>query len=250
MLSVAIKDKIKAAFVHLLISAVLVTISYLIITKTWYPAPFFKATDVSQIFILILIVDLILGPLLTFVVYKRNKKTLIIDLSVIALLQLSALAYGLYSVYEARPVWIAYIVDRFELVKANELIDDPEHPMILPTMGPEYRYIDITTSSASEQLEIFTTETTYGISPIQRPKFYRDFAEAKPLIIRRSLSLEDLNQYNDRLKTAAVLQAYPNADSFLPLVASKDMTVLIDKQSGGSVVAVVDLRPWLVNDSQ
>lgn len=250
MLSVTVKDKLKAAFIHLFVSAVLVILSYLIVTQFWYPAPFFSATGVSQIFILIVIVDLVLGPLLTFIVYRKNKETLVTDLCVIALLQISALAYGLYSVYEARPVWIVYIIDRFELVQANELIDDPAHPMTLPTMGPEYRYVDITTSSTSERLEIFTTETTYGISPIQRPKFYRDFAEAKPLIIRRSLSLEDLNQYNDRLKTEAVLQAYPNADGFLPLVASKDMTVLIDKQSGGSVVAVVDLRPWLVNDSQ
>jgi len=248
MLSAAIKDKIKATFIHLLVSVILVIASYLLITQLWYPAPFFKATDVIQIFILILIVDLVLGPLLTFVVYKKNKRTLIMDLCVIALLQLSALAYGLYSVYEARPVWIAYIVDRFELVKANELIDDPEHPMILPTMGPEYRYVDITTSSASEQLEIFTTETTYGINPIQRPKFYRDFTEAQPLIVRKSLALNDLNHYNDRSKVAVVLQAYPSADSFLPLAASTDMTVLINKQAGGSVVAVVDLRPWSVNE--
>ncbi|WP_201631725.1 TfpX/TfpZ family type IV pilin accessory protein [Psychrobacter immobilis] len=244
MLSVAIKDKIRAAFIHLLISAVLVIASYLIITEIWYPAPFFKATDVSQIFILILIVDLILGPLLTFIVYKKNKKTLIMDLSVIALLQLSALAYGLYSVYEARPVWIAYIVDRFELVQANELIDDPEHPMILPKMGPEYRYVDITTNSISEQLEIFTTETTYGISPIQRPKFYRDFEAAKSLVIKNSLQLAALNQYNSSIKIDEILKKYPQADSFLPLTSNKDMTVLINKNKGGTVVAIVDLRPW------
>jgi len=245
MLPVVIKEKIKAAFIHLLISTGLVIASYLIITEIWYPAPFFKATDVSQIFILILIVDLVLGPLLTFVVYKKNKKTLIMDLSVIALLQLSALAYGLYSVYEARPVWIAYIVDRFELVQANELIDDPEHPMILPMMGPEYRYVDITTNSTSEQLEMFTTETTYGISPIQRPKFYNNFELAKPLITKNSQNLTLLNDYNNPIVVRKTLQKYPQADSFLPLKANAvDMTALIDKKHNGKVIAVVDLRPW------
>lgn len=248
MISAVILNKIKAAFIHLLISAALVIASYLIITQVWYPTPFFKATNVSQIFVLILIVDLVLGPLLTFIVYKKNKKTIVMDLSVIALLQLSALIYGLYSVYEARPVWIAYVVDRFELVQANELIDDPEHPMTLPTTGPEYRYIDITTNSSSEQLEIFTAETTYGISPAQRPKFYRDFNEAQPIIVKKSLALDNLHQYNDSSQVKAVLQAYPNADSFLPLIASTDMTILIDKKDGGKVVAVVDLRPWSVNE--
>ena len=139
MISTVIKDKMKATFIHLGISVILALICYMIITNAWYPAPLFKATDVSKIFIMILAVDLVLGPLLTFIVYKKNKITLIMDLSVIALFQLSALGYGLYSVYEARPVWIAYVVDRFELVRVNELIDDPEHPMVLPTYGPEYR---------------------------------------------------------------------------------------------------------------
>ncbi|WP_336217783.1 TfpX/TfpZ family type IV pilin accessory protein [Psychrobacter okhotskensis] len=244
MISAVIKDKMKATFIHLGISVILALICYMIITNAWYPAPLFKATDVSKIFIMILAVDLVLGPLLTFIVYKKNKKTLIMDLSVIALFQLSALGYGLYSVYEARPVWIAYVVDRFELVRVNELIDDPEHPMVLPTFGPEYRYVDISTNNPNEQLDIIMTETNYGIKPAQRPKLYRDFEAAKPLIIKNSLQLAALNQYNSSIKIDEILKKYPQADSFLPLTSNKDMTVLINKNKGGTVVAIVDLRPW------
>lgn len=244
MLSAAIKDKLKATLIHLALSAILAMICYMIITNVWYPAPLFKATDVSKIFIMILAVDLVLGPLLTFIVYKKNKKTLIMDLSVIALFQLSALGYGLYSVYEARPVWIAYVVDRFELVRVNELIDDPEHPMVLPTFGPEYRYVDISTNNPNEQLDIIMTETNYGIKPAQRPKLYRDFEAAKPLIIKNSLQLAALNQYNSSIKIDEILKKYPQADSFLPLTSNKDMTVLINNNKGGTVVAIVDLRPW------
>ncbi|WP_227692033.1 TfpX/TfpZ family type IV pilin accessory protein [Psychrobacter immobilis] len=244
MISAVIKDKMKATFIHLGISVILALICYMIITNAWYPAPLFKATDVSKIFIMILAVDLVLGPLLTFIVYKKNKKTLIMDLSVIALFQLSALGYGLYSVYEARPVWIAYVVDRFELVRVNELIDDPEHPMVLPTFGPEYRYVDISTNNPNEQLDIIMTETNYGIKPAQRPKLYRDFEAAKPLIIKNSLQLAALNQYNSSIKIDEILKKYPQADSFLPLTSNKDMTVLINNNKGGTVVAIVDLRPW------
>ncbi|MGE6390963.1 hypothetical protein ACQKDP_10315 [Psychrobacter pacificensis] len=75
---------------------------------------------------MILIVDLISGSLSTLVVYKKHKKTLKMDLTIIALIQLSALSYGLYSVYEARPVFIAYVVDRFDLVRANDISEVDE----------------------------------------------------------------------------------------------------------------------------
>lgn len=244
MLSVAIKDKLKATLTHLALSAILVVVSYTIITRIWYPTPLFKATDVSKIFIMILVVDLILGPLLTFIVYKKNKITLVMDLAVIALFQLAALSYGLYSVYETRPVWIAYIADRFELVRANELIEDPEHPMVLPTFGPEYQFVDIATDDPEEQVDILLTETQYGIKPAQRPNFYREFEAAKPFIIKNSLQLAELNQYNSSIKIDEILKKYPQADSFLPLTSNKDMTVLINKNKGGTVVAIVDLRPW------
>lgn len=41
----------------------------------------------------------------------------------IILIQLSALSYGLYSIAQGRPVWLVYNVDRFELVRNNEIIE-------------------------------------------------------------------------------------------------------------------------------
>ncbi len=62
------KHKSKAFFIHLSFSIVLVLAAYLIVQMLWYPSPLFKATDASKIFVIILVVDLILGPLLTFIV--------------------------------------------------------------------------------------------------------------------------------------------------------------------------------------
>ena len=43
------------------------------------------------------------------------------DLSIIILIQIIALIYGVYSIAQARPVWIAFNYDRFELVRNNEI---------------------------------------------------------------------------------------------------------------------------------
>lgn len=239
------QDKLKAFAIHLAISLILVLSTYVVIHFLWYPAPLFKATDAGKILVMILIVDLILGPLLTLVVYKKHKKTLKMDLTIIALIQLSALSYGLYSVYEARPVFIAYVVDRFDLVRANDIIQVDEKMYHLPKLGPEYTYVDLMELNATEKLDSILDETTYNISPAQRPKFYNNFELAKPLIIEKSQNLILLNDYNISTEVKKILQKYPQADSFLPLKANAvDMTALIDKKHNGKVIAVVDLRPW------
>ena len=238
-------DKVKAFFIHLTSSLVIVLTAYFLIQLLWYPAPLFKATDAGKIFIMILLVDLVLGPLLTFIVYKKNKRTLRMDLTIIVLIQLSALGYGLYSVYEARPVWMAYVTDRFELVRVNDIIEDEEHEYDLPKLGPQYVYVDLERLDDSEKLDSILKETEYNISPAQRPKFYNNFDLAKPLIVKNSQDVALLNNYNDSVKVTSILKKYPLADSFLPLKANAvDMTVLIDRENQGQIIKIVDLRPW------
>jgi len=99
--------RLKAFAIHLAISALIALAVIGLVFFIWYPAPLHTATGVTQIFLLLLTVDVVLGPLLTLIVYKTGKKTLIMDLTVIALLQLSALAYGVWTVAEDRSAWLS-----------------------------------------------------------------------------------------------------------------------------------------------
>ena len=56
--------------------------------------------------------------------FKSGKRGLRFDLAVIGLVQIAALAYGVYIVYLARPAFIVFVKDRFELVTAVELEPD------------------------------------------------------------------------------------------------------------------------------
>ncbi len=245
-----LKDKLRAFFMHLLISGILALISLALVYLVWNPAPLYKATGITKIFLLMLGIDLILGPLLTFIVYKKGKKTLKFDLFVIGLLQLIALVYGLYHVYEGRPVWIAYNVDRFDLVRVNE-IDTRK----LDQAKPEYRQPSFTTpkyvaaiipnDDIEQKNQILFDEIGNGIAPSQRPELYQPLETVYPNIVKRALPLTQLEQFNNSQLVKQTLEKYPQADSFVPLKANAvDMTVLIDKKSGGKVVAIADLRPW------
>lgn len=242
--------KLKAFSLHIMASLLLALISLWLVFFVWYPAPLHIATGVTKLVLLVLAILLILGPFLTFIVSKPNKKSLTFDLSVIVILQLSALIYGLYQVYDGRPAWIAYNVDRFDLVRNNE-IDTRK----LAEARPEYQQVGqsgsgyvaaiVPTDDSELSQQILFDEVGDGIAPSQRPELYQPLAAATPAIIKRAQALSALDAYNNPAHIKTVLAQYPEADSFLALKANAvDMTVLINKKNNGAIVKIVDLRPW------
>lgn len=244
------KDKVKAFLIHLAISILIATMSLVLVYLVWNPAPLYTATGITKIFLLMLGIDLVLGPLLTFIVYKKGKKTLKFDLFVIGLLQLIALVYGLYHVYEGRPVWIAYNVDRFDLVRVNEIDTrkiaqaKPEF-QILSNTGPKYVAAVIPKDDKEVSQQILFDEIGYGIAPSQRPELYQPLDTVAALLVTKSKPIEELYNYNDKSDVDNILSKYPTATRYLPLKASAiNMVVLIDKTEADKVVNIVNLRPW------
>lgn len=113
----------KAATIHLSISLVLATLLSAVLYFLWFPQPYFIAAGASSLIILLLGVDIGIGPLLTLIVVSPHKsqKLLKLDLSVIAMLQVAALAYGVYVIAAARPIFLVAAVDRFVLVSADDV---------------------------------------------------------------------------------------------------------------------------------
>ena len=88
------------------------------------PAPLFEAAGGLELFLLILAVDVTLGPLITLIVFVPGKRGLKFDLWSSAILQLARSSpTASTSLAESRPVYIVFVKDRFELVRANEIAD-------------------------------------------------------------------------------------------------------------------------------
>ena len=111
----------KFSLLHLCFSLTLCLIVILFFQFTSYSPPLSSAVNFWQIILIFCLVDLLIGPFLAFLIYKEGKKSLKFDLSIIILFQAIAFLYGAYSIFDARPAWIVYSVDRFELVKNTDI---------------------------------------------------------------------------------------------------------------------------------
>ena len=87
----------RAAGWHLLISAAVAALAAALVFGLWYPGAYRHLSGGRGLFILVVTVDVILGPLLTFAVFnlKKGWPHLRRDLAIIGVIQLAGLAYGL-----------------------------------------------------------------------------------------------------------------------------------------------------------
>jgi len=219
-----------------------------IVFFVWYPYPLAKAAGVTQLFLMMLTIDVIIGPLLGLIVYKQGKKTLKMDLGVIILLQIAALCYGIYSIEQGRPVWLVYNVDRVQLIRKNEILEaslQKAMPQYQQTswLKPQYVGVELAKDIQTRNDDTFA-EAFGGISIAQKPERYVPLDKVKNQIQKRALPLKELEQYNPKTDVEKTLAKYPKADAWLPLKANAvDMVILMNKEKA-KVIRIVDLRPW------
>lgn len=130
-----LKGRLTASAVHLGSSLTVAAVAAWLVFRVWYAYPYNEISGGRELFTLIVTVDVILGPLLTFAVYNvaKRRHELLLDIAVIAILQVAALGYGLWTVFEARPVYLVHEVDRFQVVVAAD-IDQQELKKALPEL--------------------------------------------------------------------------------------------------------------------
>ena len=109
----------------------------------WYPYPYRELSGGRELFALVVAVDVVLGPLITLVIFNpaKTRRHLVMDFTVIGLLQVAALAYGLWTVFVARPVHLVFEYHRMAVVHAIDVDSDllakaPPSLQTLPVTGP------------------------------------------------------------------------------------------------------------------
>lgn len=241
-------SRIRAFQIHLGSSALVGLISLALVFLVWYPAPLHTAAGVTSIFLLLVGIDVILGPTMTLVVFKPGKKSLRFDMATIITLQFAAFCYGIWTVAEGRPAWLVFSADRFDLVRVNEIDDRrldsaPLQYRTPPWSGP--RWIAAHAPDDSDRrLEILFEAVFARVDVAQHPELYVPLESAADALRRRARPIAELRKYNSPSDVDAMTASRRDADAWLPLMArAKAMTVLINKESA-KVVGVVDLKPW------
>jgi hypothetical protein len=247
------KLKLKAWFKHLLISLLVLTPVFLVIFLLWFPQPFFQTQSVIQVVVVLIAVDLVLGPLLTFVVYRPQKKGLKFDLTVIVLVQLAAIAYGLWSIQSERPAYVVFAVDRYEVLAEKDVDfaaagmssfgdDDAERPV--------YAFAQLPMGRA---FQAFQDSVLIGGRPDleRRPEFWLTLAKGKAAIMASARPVSELMAQRPAAvgalqKAADRMGLDPAELRFVPLVGKqRDFAALLDPETAHvSHVVAID-NPWI-----
>ncbi|MCK9539209.1 TfpX/TfpZ family type IV pilin accessory protein [Dokdonella sp.] len=242
----------KAAAIHASISAAIGVLAALLIFGLWYPPPYAQATGAPELVMLLLGVDLTLGPLLTLVVFKAGKKGMAFDLAVIGTLQACALVYGLHVVAVARPVYIVGAVDRFVLVTANEL--DPEDLAQaqsgfrkLPWSGPRIVGTKLPTNGKEQADLLFSALAGKDVEKF--PKYYVPYAQVAAGMLAKARTVQDVDGSHPENAPALLTwlkehSVQPAAIRVLPLLAPHgDFAIVLDA-ADGAVLDVLAMDLW------
>jgi hypothetical protein len=233
---------------------VIATLSALL-ALSWYPPTYVWAMGGQSLIAILVGVDIILGPLLTLIVWNMEKPSLRFDMAVIVLLQMLALGYGLYSMFWARPVYMVFAIDRFDLVTAAAIPTTElkkvkrEEFRSLPLTGPEIVAVQ-SPSDGAERTKILFSAVSGGIDLPQLPQYYVPYSEMAAEAVRKALPLDSLLQRDaaTRSKLLTYLEGHKLDQAklkFLPLQATQnDQTVLLDSATG-AILDIVDIDPWL-----
>lgn len=173
-----LKAKFKAALVHASVTVVVASLTAIVVFGVWYPGALAEMTHGTGLFLLVLCVEVVLGPVMSLVIFNtgKPKSELVRDYCVIGGVQLAALVYGMYSVSVSRPVFLVFVKDRIEVVAAAELaqadiINGADGFKTLPWLGPRLICVE---SPVDPQEKSDLLQSAFQGRDIQlQPKYYR-----------------------------------------------------------------------------
>jgi hypothetical protein len=245
----------KAAGLHFLVCVAIAASVITLMIAVWYPSPLFRAMGGDHLVAIVIGVDVAIGPMITLVIFSPGKRQdlLRFDLMVIASLQLAALGYGVYVVAQARPAYIVFATDRFEVATANDILPQelakvtrPEFRE-MPRSGP-VRVGVVMPDDPGEQVRLMMSAAA-GADLKTFPQYYVPYADqaqaaasrARPIALLRAAHPERKEQVAAAVAATGLEE---DAMGFLPLRARRqDMAILVNAKDG-AVMGYVAVDPW------
>jgi hypothetical protein len=247
------REKIVATAVHFVVTLLLAGIAAALIFLVWYPDPFQKMTGGTELFLLVVGCDLALGPLMSLVIFnsRKSRRELVIDYSVVGVVQLAALVYGVFIVAGARPAYLAYSKDRFEVVTAGDLTEtelaaatDPQYRNP-PWTGP--RLVAVVVPPEESQDAMF--KSLEGNEEHMRPRFYVQFEKDLASVHHYAKSLQDLEKAKPQAKVLLDraledVKTPREKLAWVPIRHRQGFWTAILDAATGKPVAYIDLDPY------
>ena len=237
-----IQSALRPAAIHLLCSVMVALLAAALVFGLWYPYPYGEMSGGRQLFLLVVAVDVVCGPLLTMVIFNpvKSRAELLRDLGLVALIQFGALGYGLYTVWQARPLFLVQEIDRFKVI-AGPVLDDAAVAALPAALQPHWWTGPLTVAirepkDAEERQTVLFASVEGGRDYGERPEFYLPYeGEAALKSLKRAKPLTAfLQKQPDQQGAARKLALEKGGDTtewfYLPVIARQDWVSVLDKQ--------------------
>jgi hypothetical protein len=205
----------------------------------WFPYPYRELAGGRELFFLVMAVDLVCGPLLTMVLFNpaKPRRELATDLGLVVLLQLAALAYGVWTVYMVRPLYLVHEIDRFKVialgdVDAAELANVPD--VLKVRFFEQPKTVSLRELSQEERKKVLIESISGGRDYGDHPSYYlpydavqatKAYAKAKPLA-------EFIKKYPEKQPAIGKLALPAGTQAvqlrYLPIKARQDWVAVLD----------------------
>jgi hypothetical protein len=241
------KFRLKALGLHLLASTVALMLIFGALYLGWYRWPGWYLADVSQVVLVMAGVDLVVGPLLTFIVAGANKprRELARDIAVIVTIQLCALGYGTMSIWNGRPLYYAFSENVLQVVQAYDINPDElalarrQKSELVPHWYSLPRWIWAPLPQESnERGKIVASAVAGGDDVISMPRYFKPWEQGLPALRTQLKKVDDLGYFSgadkkllkEHMRTAGLsadqLNSIPLTGRGHPLLAVFDPTSL------------------------
>jgi hypothetical protein len=243
--NIVMKFRLKAFGLHLLGSTSALSVILGGLYMGWYHWPGWHLTDVAPVVMVMVGVDVVLGPLLTFIIARASKprRELVRDIAVIVAVQLAALIYGSMSLWNGRPLYYAYSEGMLQLVQAYDIDAEQsaagrrKNPALAPHWYSLPRWIWAPLPQDSDEAQkIVTSAITGGDDVVSMPQYFKPWEQGVPELRKRLRKVEDVAYFapsekkklKERMRAAGVdpdqLNSIPLTGRGQPLLAVFDPT--------------------------
>lgn len=240
---------VRAGLLHLLVSLLVAGLLAALVFGLWYPSPYSQLAGGMQLFILVMAVDVVCGPLLTAVLYNpaKSRRELLIDIGLVVLIQLAALGYGMHAVVQARPIYAVFEVDRFRVIALADLdsaeLAEAKAPWNTPPWtGPKLITVRMPSNNKEKLASISLAMNGKDLS--LRPDAWENWdAQTPQLILQRAKTISDLRKKLNSAQQVVLDEAVTRSGlpverlRSLPMTSFKttDWVALLDSQTAKPV---------------
>lgn len=243
-------NRFVAGLLHLMISALTIGTIAVVALAVWFPQAYVHMLRLDRLVVLMASVDLVAGPLLTTIVYKRGKPGLRFDLTVIGLLQAGLLIYGLSVMASTRPIYLVGVVDRFELVTANDIAEEDAALAAIPPGWAGPRLVGAVMPTDVDLKNKIIEDGWAGRDLHVQPRFFVPYEQAAPALLKKAVPLAELlrraNADEQQALTAATDGVPVDAVDYLAVHAVNGVATMLIERRTGRLIGPVGVDPWAI----